>query len=223
MRSWKSDSWRVLGRVLRSGFCESGWFSDPLSTAPSDSGNDRSWPLRPMRRGLSLRWCLGNLIAASVAPILSFSLGYQYLAYRQAVVAAGQETLPLARSMSLLVDEELQVRIAALQTLAISRSLTDGDFDGFRGLAETVVTQEFPVRIFCCWREDGKQLINTGLPYDAVPPMGPDAGAARVRHWQARSFQYVSQCRGASPSSGNRRAGQASRRYRPGQSLEWRG
>ena len=56
----------------------------------------------------------------------------------EAVSVTGRQTLALARSMALLVEEELQARIAALQTLTLSRSLQAGDFDGLRAQAEAL-------------------------------------------------------------------------------------
>jgi hypothetical protein len=50
--------------------------------------------------GLSLRTRLLLLVVVSVLPLLAFNLGSQYLQYRAAVTATGQQTLELARSMS---------------------------------------------------------------------------------------------------------------------------
>src|SRR5438445_6088697 len=113
-----------------------------MSATSSDHQGGLSIP--PARRRLSLRWRLVLLLVAGVVPLLAFSLGQQYLQYRREVAATGRQTLALARSMSLVVEQGLQARIAALQTLTVSRLLQAGDFDGFRVQAESVVAEQFP-------------------------------------------------------------------------------
>src|SRR5712691_10853264 len=103
-----------------------------MSAASSDHLAGLSVPQTRMRRHLSLRWRLVLLVVASVVPLLAFSLGNQYLAYREEVAYTGNQTLALARSMSLVVEDELQARIAALQALTVSGALQAGDLDGFR-------------------------------------------------------------------------------------------
>jgi hypothetical protein len=61
-------------------------------------GSRERWRAAP---ALSLRARLLLLVVASVMPLLAFSLVSQYLQYRQAVAATGQQTLELARSMTL--------------------------------------------------------------------------------------------------------------------------
>src|SRR5712692_3691103 len=126
------------------------------------------------RRRLSLRWRLGLLVVAAVVPFLVFSLGNQYLQYREEVAATGRQTLALARSMALLVEQALQARIAALQTLTVSRPLREGDFDSFRAQAETVVAQQFPGTNIVLLKEDGRQFMNTIVPVGAPLPVRPN-------------------------------------------------
>ena len=127
-------------------------------------------PAAPARRGLSLRGRLVLLVIGSIVPLMAFILGFQYVEYRKDVASTGRQTLTLARSMAMLVDEELQTRIAVLQALAMSAPLRDGDVEAFRPLAETVVTQQFPGAAILLLREDGQQLMNTRLPQGAKLP-----------------------------------------------------
>jgi PAS domain S-box-containing protein len=120
---------------------------------------------------LSLRWRLALLVVASVLPLLAFSLAHQYLEYRNEIATTGRQTLAVARSMSLLVEQELQTGIATLQTLTVSRALQTRDFDEFRAQAETVVTQQFPGANILLLEEDGQQVMNTILPPDAPLPV----------------------------------------------------
>ena len=95
-------------------------------------------------------------------PLLGFSLVSQYLEYRQAVAATGQQTLKLARSMTLVVERELQARMVALQVLALSPTLRGDDIAAFRDQAQAVIAQQFPGSNLILLREDGQQLMNTG-------------------------------------------------------------
>src|SRR5207244_2478444 len=89
--------------------------SDTMSTVTSDRPIDVPAPQPAAWRGLSLRWRLVLLVVAGVVPLLAFTLGHQYLQYREEVAATGRQTLALARSMSLVVEQEMRARIAALQ------------------------------------------------------------------------------------------------------------
>ena len=116
---------------------------------------------------MSLRWRLMLLVAVTVLPLLIFSLGYQYWEYRQNIEATGARTLTLARSMSVLVEEELQARVSALEALATGGSLQEGALDRFRARAETVVRDEFPGSTVELLRADGAEIVNTAVPAGA--------------------------------------------------------
>jgi PAS domain S-box-containing protein len=144
-----------------------------MSAAGLDSSVGVAGALQTPRRGLSLRWRLILLVVVSILPLLAFSLGDQYLEYRKAVATTSQRTLELARSMALLVDEEMQGFIAAMETLAVSRALQEGDLAAFRAKAEAVVAQQFPGANILLLREDGQQMVNTILPLGEPLPKRP--------------------------------------------------
>jgi signal transduction histidine kinase/ActR/RegA family two-component response regulator len=129
--------------------------------------------------GLSLRARLLLLVVASLMPLLAFSLVSQYLEYRQAVAATGQQTLELARSMTLVVERELQARMVALQVLALAPTLRGDDIAAFRDQAQAVIAQQFPGSNLILLREDGQQLMNTLLPPDAALPVRPNLESLR--------------------------------------------
>src|ERR1700687_697443 len=110
------------------------------SSDPAD-GRRPSWHAS---RRLSLRARLLLLVVACVVPLLAFSLGSQYLQYREAVAATGQRILELVRSMSLVVEQELLSRMVALEVLALSPTLHRNDIAAFRTEAEAVIEQQFP-------------------------------------------------------------------------------
>ena len=128
--------------------------------------------------GLSLRTRLLLLVVASTVPLLGFSLGSQYLQYRSAVAATGQQTLELARSMSLVVEQELQARMVALQVLALSPTLRGDDIGAFRAQSQAVIAQRFPGSNLVLLKENGQQLMNTLLPPDAPLPVRPNMEAS---------------------------------------------
>jgi signal transduction histidine kinase len=131
------------------------------------------------RRRLSLRTRLLLLVVACVVPLLAFSLGSQYLQYREAVAATGRQTLELVRSMSLVVEQELRARMVALEVLALSPTLHRDDFAAFRAEAEAVIEQQFPGSNLIILKEDGQQLMNTLLPPGAPLPVRPSMEATR--------------------------------------------
>ncbi|HEY6256937.1 MAG TPA: ATP-binding protein [Xanthobacteraceae bacterium] len=138
------------------------------------SGNDK----RSGRAGgLSLRARLLLLVVASVVPLLGFSLGSEYLQYRDAVAATGQRTLDLARGMSLQVEQDLRTRMVALRVLALSPTLRGEDIAAFRAQAEAVIAQQFPGSNLVLLKADGQQLMNTLLPPGAPLPVRPNMEA----------------------------------------------
>jgi PAS domain S-box-containing protein len=148
-----------------------------MSEVPSVSSSAPLGPNAARPRGLSLRWRLICLVVIAVVPLLIFNLGHQYSEYREDVAATGSRTLALAQSMSQLVEEELQARIATLQTLALSPSLQAGDLASFRREAEAVVAEQYPGSNILLLRRDGQQLVNTILPPGAPLPVRPNLEA----------------------------------------------
>jgi hypothetical protein len=149
-----------------------------ISQANPGSGNGERSRWRASLR-LSLRARLLLLVVASVMPLLAFSLGSQYLQYREAAAATGQQTLELARSISLVVEQELQTRMVALEVLALSPTLHGDDIRAFRAQAQAVIAQRFPGSNIILLRADGQQLMNTLLPPDAPLPVRPNLESTR--------------------------------------------
>jgi PAS domain S-box-containing protein len=133
-----------------------------------------------------LRFRLILLVVAGVIPLLVFILVYQYVEYLRDVDTTGLRTLALARSMSLLVDEELQSRIAALQELATSRALVEPDLALFRLKAEEVIAQQFPGANILLVRQDGQQIFNTLVPPGAPLPVRADMASTSTVFITAR-------------------------------------
>ncbi len=122
-------------------------------------------------RRLSLRARLGLLVVASIVPLTAFVLARVYLNYQHAVEDSGEKTLELARGLSIMVEKDLQARIAVLQVLALSRSLREGDLSAFRTEAEAVVADQFPGATIVLLREDGQQVMSTRTLQGATLPV----------------------------------------------------
>jgi PAS domain S-box-containing protein len=133
---------------------------------------------RPIRVPLSLRWRFVLLVLASSLPLLAFSVGVEYLRYRDDAATTGRQTLALARSMSLLCERELESRLAALQVLARSRFLPD-DLAGFRKQAAAVVAEQFPQARISLLRWDGQELVNIAIAPGEPLPIRPYLGTIR--------------------------------------------
>src|SRR5579872_4700386 len=144
-----------------------------MSKAPPVSGGP-SGPNTVANRGLPLRWRLILLVVAATVPLLVFVLGYQYSQYRTDIGATGARTEALARDMAALVEDELRVRIATLQTLAVSPQLQSGDLAAFRLIVDRVVAEQYPGANVQLADENGQQLMNTTFPVGAALPVRPD-------------------------------------------------
>ncbi|MBI3517699.1 MAG: PAS domain S-box protein [Proteobacteria bacterium] len=119
------------------------------------------------------------LVLASIVPLIVFTIARRYFDYQESVASISERNLALARSMALLVDDELQTRVVALRVLSRTITLQTGDVAGFRQRAEAIVAEEFPGANMIVLREDGQQLMNTLLPPDAPPPIRPNLETVR--------------------------------------------
>ena len=124
-------------------------------------------------RRLSLRARLLLVVVASLVPLIVFTLGRRYADYQDSIAASGQHTLELTRVATLAVESELQARIAALQALAVSRPLRDGDLEAFRAQAEGLIARQFAGSNILVARENGQQVMNTLVAPGAPLPVTP--------------------------------------------------
>ena len=128
----------------------------------------------PFARSRPLRTRLLLLVVACILPLVAFGFGKAYSDYLIDVDDAGRQALVMTRTLSLLVQRDLEARLATLQVLALSNTLKDGDIAGFRTVAEAMLAQQLPRANILLLREDGRQLMNTALPPDAPLPTRRD-------------------------------------------------
>ena len=148
--------------------------------APSDPETVRA-PPSETRPGvwLSLRARLTLLVIACLLPLFAFVLGNQYWSYRAERAKAEQRTLEIARGMSLALGRELEAHIAALQGLALSRALRDGDVAAFRTQAERFIAELSPGAVLFVADRSGQLLLDTRVPSGRPLPVRGDRSTER--------------------------------------------
>jgi PAS domain S-box-containing protein len=105
---------------------------------------------------------------ASVLPLICMAAVRRYLAYEDARAAANAELLTTARGAAFAVERELQLRVSALETLALSPALQTGDLDQFDQQAETFLARQPPGSVMGIAGPDLRRLRAYGLPADHV-------------------------------------------------------
>jgi signal transduction histidine kinase/CheY-like chemotaxis protein len=120
------------------------------------------------------------LMSAVLVPALivaALAIGYLYGEERAFNRASMSET---ARALALVLDNEMARREAMLRTLGHSRSLERGDLATFYGFAAAVAEEEGSAIILSDL--EGRQLVNTRIPYGApLPRMLPAERENRAR------------------------------------------
>src|SRR6185437_15613782 len=96
-----------------------------------------------MPRSLSLPLRLAILVAGTILPLILFSGALVYQHYRQDQAAAFGRVLQFTRGLKLVLEREMQGIVSGLTVLASSPSLQQGDFVGFRTIADAFLAR-FP-------------------------------------------------------------------------------
>lgn len=126
------------------------------------------------QRQPGLKWLfLAILMPGLVAAVL---LSYQYFVQQRERFE--EELLRTARALNQAVDRELAAGQGALQALAASRSLTEGDLAGFHELAQSFLSA-YPADNVVLVDPDGQQLLNLQRPFGEALPRTPDPDLIR--------------------------------------------
>ncbi len=88
-------------------------------------------PAQRRRLNLSLRTRLMLLVCGSIVPLLCMGVVREYLDYADDRRRTYDGLLSIANGTAIAIERDLQLRIVALETLAMSSTLQDGDLDGF--------------------------------------------------------------------------------------------
>lgn len=134
---------------------------------------------------MKIRAHLALIATATLVPVVIFSavsLNLLLDAERKAALKNLHET---ARSTALMIDRDLGSAEAALRVLARSERLASGDLAGFYAQAKPLGTDSGT------WTQvldrEGRQLLNTGMPFGGtLPPPAPAAAERVARVMQTR-------------------------------------
>jgi PAS domain S-box-containing protein len=143
-----------------------------LGSRDSPDANASAGPSLPAssRGAPSVRTSLFLMVGVCVLPLFAFGCGGVFLYYTSVRAKVEQHAMNTAQNMALLVQRDLEARLAALRVLAMSRTLQGDDIAGFRSLTEAFLAQELPGANIALLRENGQQVMNTALPPDALLP-----------------------------------------------------
>jgi two-component sensor histidine kinase len=104
---------------------------------------------------------LALLVAGTTLPLIIFTAGIVYHGYTQDRQNATQRVVETVRSIRIVLDAEMQRMTGALQVLALTNSLRDGDFDNFRRIAQGFVDQYGEGGVILVANRDGQQVFSS--------------------------------------------------------------
>ena len=123
------------------------------------------------RRTLSLRTRLVLLVMASVVPVLGMAAAREYFEFQTQRENIYDGLLTVARGTGVSVERELQLRISALETLATSPALQDGNLAQFDVQAERFLGHQPPDTLLGLASPELTRLRMYGLPPGAASPL----------------------------------------------------
>jgi two-component sensor histidine kinase len=133
-----------------------------------------------LARRLSLRVRLTFLIAGTMLPLILAAGIIVYQNYEAARRDAAERVLQATRGTMAAVDRELENIIAALQVLALSPALRDGDWTAFRHEAERFVSRYPAGHTIVVAERSGQQVFNSGLAEGTPLPSKSDLDSVRI-------------------------------------------
>ena len=121
------------------------------------------------RHNLSLHRLL-FLVVASVVPLVCMTAVREYLDYSAEQDRVYESLLTIARGMAVSVERDLQLRVSALETLALAPALQIDDLDQFDNQARTFLRRQPSGAVMGLAGPDLHRLRSYGLPPDLVEP-----------------------------------------------------
>ncbi len=140
--------------------------ADAGATGPVRDGMTR----RRWRHDLTLRSRLLLLVIASALPLICLGIIRETLDYRAERGRVYERLVTIARGMAVSVERELQLRVSALETLALSPALQAGDLDQFDKQAEAFLARQPPGSVMGLAGADMIRLRAYGLPPERIEP-----------------------------------------------------
>ena len=108
---------------------------------------------------LSVRLVL--LVAGTTLPLIAFAVGIIFHNYLQDRQEANERVLQTVRSIRLTLDSEMQRVTGGLQVLAMTDTLRNGDFEGFRRIALGFLDQYSRGGVMLVADRDGHMLFSS--------------------------------------------------------------
>jgi PAS domain S-box-containing protein len=133
-----------------------------------------------MRRAPTIRQWLAMLLAAFIVPAAAAAVALFVHSYLRERAGVERTTLDVSRALMQVIDRELASAEGAMQALATSPNLDQGDLRAFYGQA-TEVLHYRPGNILLLSDSRRRQVVNTHLPFGVPLPLhGAPAQLQRV-------------------------------------------
>ena len=138
------------------------------------------------RRALALKWHLVLLVVGALLPLVVFAAVVGYRLAESERAANDRHLLRSAQDLSHALDRELQSTIRTLSALAESEELDGKDLAEFHSRAKRVVSTQPAWLTLILLEPDGRQLINTNVPFGTPLPTVIEPDSLRVAVEQKR-------------------------------------
>jgi two-component sensor histidine kinase len=114
---------------------------------------------------------LALLVAGTALPLILFAAFVVFEDYQRDRKDATQRVLETVRSIRLVLDAEVQRITGGLEVLALTNTLRDGDFDGFRRVASGFLNQYGKDGVLLVADRGGRPLFSSATPNTPHLPM----------------------------------------------------
>ena len=132
---------------------------------------------------------LALLVAGTALPLIVFAAVIVFNDYEQDRKDASLRVIETVRSIRLVLDAEVERMTGGLKVLALTDTLRDGDFGGFRRIASGFLEQYGKDGILLVADREGRQLFSSTTPDTAsLPPRSNREIVAKV--FATRAPQY---------------------------------
>ena len=110
---------------------------------------------------LSLPVRLALLVAGTMLPLIIFAVGTVFNNYEHDRNEASRRVLETVRSIRLVLDAEIGRITGGLEVLALTNTLRDGDFEGFRRIASGFLNQYGEEGVLLVTDREGRTLFSS--------------------------------------------------------------
>ena len=114
---------------------------------------------------------LALLVAGTTLPLIIFAATIVFNNYEQERKNASQRVLETVRSVRLVLDADVQRMTGALQVLALTDALRDGEFESFRRIASGFLDQYGRDGVVLVADRQGRQLFSSVTTDTASLPL----------------------------------------------------